>query len=136
MSIIEVAIGYGGGPGKFRVEIVRSPAGEASADVSLDTDVLLAERAHFQQTLLASGVAARQILTSAERAVREAGQVLFAALLGAGEVAGRYRASTALAEGRGEELRIVLCQGTSGLPCGRTADLLADGQVMSLGAVG
>ncbi len=28
------------------------------------------------------------------------------------------------------------CQGTSGLPCGRTADLPAGGQVMSLLAVG
>ena len=27
------------------------------------------------------------------------------------------------------------CQGTSGLPCGRTADLLAGGQVMSVPAV-
>jgi len=29
-----------------------------------------------------------------------------------------------------------LCQGTSGLPCGRTADLLAGGQVMSVPTVG
>ena len=28
-----------------------------------------------------------------------------------------------------------ICQGTSGLPCGRTADLLAGGQVMSVLAV-
>ena len=40
--------------------------------------------------------------------VRETGQALFAALLGAGEVAGRYRASAALADERDEDLRIVL----------------------------
>jgi WD40 repeat protein len=36
ISVVEVAIGYGGSPGKFRVEVVRSPAGEASSEVSLD----------------------------------------------------------------------------------------------------
>jgi hypothetical protein len=39
---------------------------------------------------------------------REAGELLFAALLGAGEVAGRYRAAAAVAAERGEGLRVVL----------------------------
>jgi len=109
MSVIEVAIGSSATPGKFRVEVVRSPAGEASAEVSLDVSALLAGRAQFQQTLLVSGVAARQVLTETERAVRDTGQALFGALLGAGEVVGgRYRASVALAADRDEELRIVL----------------------------
>jgi len=108
VSVFEVAIGYGQAPGKLRVEVVRSPAGEAAADTGLDAGVLLAGRPHFQQTLLVSGVSARQILTPAERLVRDAGQTLFAALLGAGEVAGRYRASAAVAAERDEELRIVL----------------------------
>ena len=108
MSVVEVAIGSGGGQGKFRVEMVRSPAGEASAEVKLDADALLAGRTQFEQTLLVSGVAARHVLTATERTVREIGQALFAALLGAGEVAGRYRAAAALAEERDEELRIVL----------------------------
>ena len=55
-----------------------------------------------------SGVPARQVLTSAERAVRDMGQALFTALLGTGEVAGLYRASAALADAKEEELRIVL----------------------------
>lgn len=108
MSVIEVAISHGSGPGRFRVEVVRSPAGEASAQVSLDTAVLLAGREQLGRALLISGVATRQILTREERAVREAGQALFTALLGTGEVAGRYRASAALADERGEQLRIVL----------------------------
>jgi WD40 repeat protein len=108
MSVIDVAIGYGRAPGKFRVQVTRSPAGEASAEVDLDVAALLTGRAQFEQTLLVSGVAARQVLAPAERAVRETGQVLFAGLLGSGEVAGRYRASTALAEEQDEELRIVL----------------------------
>jgi WD40 repeat protein len=108
VSVIEVAIGYGRAPGKFRVEVVRSPAGEATAEADLDVGLLQAGRQQFQQTLLASAVPARQILSPAERAVREAGQLLFAALLGTGQVAGRYEASAALAAERGEELRIVL----------------------------
>jgi len=108
MRVVEVAIGHRDSPGKFRVEVVRSPAGEASAQVSLNADALQTGRAQFQQTLLVSGVAARQVLTDAERTARRMGQALFAALLGTGEVAGRYRASAALAEERDEELRIVL----------------------------
>ncbi len=117
--MIEVAIGPGLVPGRFQVKVVRSAAGEASAEVSLDARVLLAGREQFQQTLLASGVVTRQVLSAAERVVREAGGTLFGALLGTGEVAGRYRASAALAAERGEELRIVLRINTpelSGLP--------------------
>jgi hypothetical protein len=40
--------------------------------------------------------------------VREAGELLFAGLLGTGEVAGRYRAAAAVAAERGEGLRVVL----------------------------
>jgi CHAT domain len=132
VSVVEVAVGSGGAPGKFRVEVVRSPAGEASAEVSLNADTLLAGRAQFQQTLLVSGVATRQVLTEAERSVRETGQALFAALLGTGEVAGRYRASAALAEERDEELRIVLrleAAALAGLPWEAMYDLGTGGYV-------
>jgi hypothetical protein len=105
---VEVAIGPGGGPGRFRVQVVRSPAGEASTEVALDAAALLAARPQFEQTLLLSGITARQILTPAENAVRKTGQALFTALLGTGEVAGLYRASAALADARDEDLRIVL----------------------------
>jgi len=108
MGVIEVAIGPGGEPGRFRVEVVRSLAGEASAEVALDTVRLQGQRPHLQQALLASSVPARQILTEGEQLLREAGQELFTALLGTGEVAGRYRASAALADNRGEGLRVVL----------------------------
>jgi hypothetical protein len=119
VGVVEVAIGPGRMRGRFRVEVVRSPAGEASTETSLDADGLLAGRDHFQQTLLASAVSARQVLTPAERAIREAGQQLFSALLGTGEVIGRYRASQALADEREEELQIVLRLDTpelAGLP--------------------
>jgi WD40 repeat protein len=108
MGVIEVAISAGNEQGKFHVDVVDSPAGNASAEVSLNVDALVAGREQFQQTLLGSGVAARQVLSAAERSVRETGEALFAALLGAGEVDRRYRASAALAQERDEELRIVL----------------------------
>jgi hypothetical protein len=44
VTVIEVAIGLGGVPGVFRVEVVASPAGEASATVELDAEALLARR--------------------------------------------------------------------------------------------
>ena len=58
--------------------------------------------------MLASAVPSRRLLPETERPVREVGQVLFGALLGAGEVAGRYRAAAAVAAERGEGLRVVL----------------------------
>ena len=106
--VIEVAIGPGGAPGVFRVEVVESPAGEASATVELDADSLLARREQLQQAVLASAVPSRSVLPETERLVREVGQVLFTGLLGTGEVAGRYRASAAIAAERGQGLRVVL----------------------------
>ena len=108
VTVIEVAIGPGGAAGMFRVEVVASPAGEASAAVGLDVDALLARRGLLQQAVLASAVASRAVLPETEQPVREVGQVLFAGLLGTGEVAGRYRASAAVAALRGEGLRVVL----------------------------
>jgi hypothetical protein len=131
-SVVEVAIGPGNARGQFRVEVVRSAAGNATAEVSLDAEMLLARREQFEQTLLASGVAMRNVLSAAERAIRETGQVLFSALLGAGKVAGLYRASVALADERGDELRIVLRIDTpelAGLPWEAMYDADAGGYV-------
>ena len=108
MTVIEVAIGPGGAPGLFRVEVVASPAGEASAAVELDADALLARRGLLQQAVLASAVSSRRVLPETEQPVREVGQLLFAGLLGTGEVAGRYRAAAAVAALAGEGLRVAL----------------------------
>jgi hypothetical protein len=108
MKVIEVAIGPGDAPGVFTVEVVASPAGEAKATVELDADALLARHWQLQQVVLASAVPSRRVLPETERPVREVGQALFAGLLGSGEVAGRYRASAAVAAERGEGLRVVL----------------------------
>ena len=108
MTVIEMAIGPGGAPGMFRVEVVASPAGEASTTVELDAEPLLARRELLQQAVLASAMASRRVLPETERPVREVGEVLSAGLLGAGEVAGRCRAAAAVAAERWEGLRVVL----------------------------
>jgi Tol biopolymer transport system component len=108
VTVIEVAIGPGGVPGVFKVEVLASPAGEASAVVGLDADSLLARRGLLQQAVLASAVPSRRVLPETEQPVREVGEVLFAGLLGAGEVAGRYRAAAVMAAERDQGLRVVL----------------------------
>jgi hypothetical protein len=108
VGVIEVAIGSGREPGVFRVEVVHSAAGEAVAEVRLDAAALLAARPRFQQTLMLSAGPRWRGLSREEQVVRGVGQELFAALLGAGGVAGRYQACSALADERGEDLRVVL----------------------------
>jgi CHAT domain/WD domain, G-beta repeat len=108
VNVFEVAIGPGSAPGVFAVQVVRSPAGTASGSAVLDTRVLLARRPELQQALLGSAATTRRLRPGGERLVQEVGQALFAALLGSGEVAARYRASAELAARRGEGLRVVL----------------------------
>jgi hypothetical protein len=108
MSVFEVAIGYARDQGKFRVQVVDSPVGHAAADVELDVAALLAGRSEFENTLLLSSVVLRRNPSDEEKTILATGKTLFAALLGSGEVAGRYRAAAAVADERGEELRIVL----------------------------
>jgi hypothetical protein len=108
VAVIELVITPGQAERTFRVEVVRSPAGEASTVVDLDVESLLARQGQLEQAVLASSVASRAILPQTERPIREIGQTLFSALLGSGDVAGRYRASVALAAERGQGLRVVL----------------------------
>jgi hypothetical protein len=107
-AVVEVAIGHDVTPGMFRVQVVASPAGEAAVSVALDVEALLARRELLQLAVLSSAVPSRSVLSETERLVREVGRLLFTALLGTGEVAGRYRAAAAVAAERGQRLRIVL----------------------------
>lgn len=108
MDLIEVAIGPINGVDLFKVDVVRSRAGEASVNVAMDAEMLLTRRAQLQQAVLALAVHGRAILSETERPLREVGGMLFSVLLGSGEVAGRYRASAALATDQGNGLRVVL----------------------------
>ena len=76
-AVIEVTIGPAGGPGLFRVDVLHSPAGEASAVAALDADGLLARQADLQWAVLSSAVPVRRVLEETEERLREAGRVLF-----------------------------------------------------------
>ena len=100
LSVIEVAIGPG--PSGYRVDVVRSPAGEASAPVTVDLDTLLGQRKALEDAVLLSSLQSRKIFPEEQR-IRTFGQALFGALFGTGPVASRYRAAE-----RDDGLRIVL----------------------------
>jgi hypothetical protein len=107
-TIFEVSIGASALPGKYKVDVIESPAGFASSLVDLDVDRLLARRSELQSAILASAVQARRAHLETEKPVREVGQALFTALLGTGDVSGQYRAAVALAASREQALRVVL----------------------------
>ena len=108
MTIIEISIGPGPAAGKYRVEVVSSPGGEASVLVELDTDGLVDQRERLQYAVLASGVPSRRLLPQTERPVRAVGEALFTALLGTGQVASLYRSAALEAARDGSGLRVVL----------------------------
>jgi hypothetical protein len=107
-SIIELDIGRTDAPGIYQIEIIRSPAGDASATFELEPVELIDKLGELQQTLLASSVSSRRIVGRSEASVRGVGQRLFEALFADHQVAAVYRASHAVASDRGESLRIVL----------------------------
>lgn len=90
------------------MQVAQSPAGEASADFDVGVEALLAQREPIQTALLASAVEVRGRVTPLEKPVRELGTALFEALYSTRAVAGRYQASLAMSQGRGESLRLVL----------------------------
>jgi len=105
---IEVAIAPIPGAELFKVDVVRSRAGEASAVVAFDAEMLLERRAELQRAVLASAVRSRAVLSEIERPLREVGAMLFSALLRIGEVGGRYTTAAALAADQGQGLRVML----------------------------
>ena len=107
-SFLELVLGSTDQPGQFEVRVVRSAAGETPVRVfSLDTETLIRRRRELENAVLASSTTTRRALPESEHAIREVGEALFAALFG-GPVYGRYEASLATAQERGEPLRVVL----------------------------
>ncbi len=102
---------------RFKVEVIRSSAGQASALVGLDQAGLASRHLELQNAVLASAVPARRVLPETEKPIRAVGETLFTAVLGTGEVAGRYRAAAAVAAAREQELRVVLRIDTPELAC-------------------
>ena len=107
-SIIELNIARADAPGSYEIQVIQSPAGEASATFELEPVDLIDKLDELQQTLLASSISSRRLVGRGEASIRRVGQRLFEALFGNPQVAGVYRASYAVAAERGEALRIVL----------------------------
>ena len=108
-SAISLAANPGDAGKTLAVDMVSSAtAVEASTTVPFDVDDLLARSDQLRRTVLAQVEASPRIVAEAELPVREIGAKLFNALLGTGELAGRYRAATAVAVGRRQQLRILL----------------------------
>ncbi|WP_215787270.1 CHAT domain-containing WD40 repeat protein [Paractinoplanes bogorensis] len=108
MQIFELSISRGAGSKLYGVQVVNSPAGEASAEFTLDVDALLAQRGPIQTALLASSANVRGRISRLEQPVRDLGAALFEALFATPAVAGRYQASLAIAHNGGEPLRVIL----------------------------
>ena len=107
-SVLELDVSSSGTPGTYSVEIIRSPGGEASGTFRLEPAEIVGRLGELQDTLLASSVERRRVLSRGESSVRDVGQRLFEALFSQHDVGGVYRASRALADERGDPLRIVL----------------------------
>ena len=107
-SILEIDLGSGGAAGTYRVKILRSPAGEASAKFDLMPGQILDKLGDLQQTLLASSVPSRRLMSRSETVVREIGERLFNAIFSQSDLSQIYRSSCDLAAERGDALRIVL----------------------------
>ena len=106
--VLELDVERADAPGTYRVEVIRSPGGEAAATFRLEPAEIVDRLTDLQETLLASSVPSRRLLTRGETSVRSVGERLFEALFAQQDVGGVYRASHAVAEERGEPLRIVL----------------------------
>jgi hypothetical protein len=106
--VLELSIDRAREPGKYEVAVVRSPVGEASASVSIDSDKLMERRDHWQEALLASSASTRRTVPRSESVIRAVGQNLFEVLFGDPVIGGRYRSSMDSAVKQGEGLRVVL----------------------------
>jgi hypothetical protein len=94
---------------KYPVEVVRSPAGEASATMRFPFDELALENRLLvlQNALLRSGGTRRRLLSREEQTVQDFGKDLFNALVD-GEVRSRFDVSLSEARQQGKGLRVKL----------------------------
>lgn len=113
VHVLELEVSRGSGRDSYVVQVVRSPAGEASAAFTLDSDRLLNQRPSLQNAVLLSSVSSRRAAVSENEGVVQAvGRELFDAVFGPKSIASLYAASRALADSTQEELRIVLRTGS------------------------
>jgi WD40 repeat protein len=108
VSVFEVAIGPCMIAGKFRVDVLSSPDGGLASEVAaLDVPALMDRHRELEHAVLVSGISARGHFPE-EKQIIDVGRTLFTALLGTGEVFGRYRSALTHAQRGDEGLRVVL----------------------------
>ncbi|GAA1738926.1 hypothetical protein GCM10009809_37820 [Isoptericola hypogeus] len=116
VQILELEISRGTDRHAYTVQVLRSPAGEASAEVTLDSGELLDRRQKLQEAVLLSSVSSRSTVSSShEGVVRAVGRTLFDVLFGPASISSLYAASRALADANHEDLRVVLRTGSAEL---------------------
>ena len=107
-SVMELEIGPAGVAGRFTVRVLRSVgAGEPTTTCTLDVERLLAQRHRLEDSILASSIAARRVTPAHESSLEAVGTLLFDTVF-AGQVREAYRTSVAVADTRGDGVRLLL----------------------------
>lgn len=105
---IELEVSPGAIGDEFTVRVLRAVAGTRStAAMHLNLRALLDDCETLEETVLASTVTARRLLSPGEKRLRAVGEELFQALF-AGNVEETYRSSALMATDHNESLRVVL----------------------------
>ncbi|WP_185747122.1 CHAT domain-containing protein [Humibacillus xanthopallidus] len=112
---MELEIGPASEAGRFTVRVLRSVgAGEPTTSCALDVGRLLAQRHGLEDSVLASSIAARRVTPPHESSLEAVGTLLFDSVF-VGPVREAYRTSVAVADDRGEGVRLLLRLAAPGL---------------------
>ena len=84
-----------------------NPCREPRGTFTLDTVELLGQRSRLEESVLASAVAARRVLSAGETSIQAVGGQLFGAVFG-GPIGAAYRTSVAVAAERGAGVQLRL----------------------------
>lgn len=107
-AVVELEVGRGDAPGSWVVRVLRSAGSGGGRGVfEFDVDGLLGRLTSLEQTVLASSVPARRVLSPGESDIQRVGVELFDSLL-RGDVEVAYRTSRAVALAQGENLQLRL----------------------------
>jgi hypothetical protein len=105
---IELEIGPGSQPGRYQVRVLSSSVGGGQREeFPLDVEALMSSRPHLEASILASAVGARRVGSQTDQPIRAIGQHLFESIF-TRSVHRVYRDSVAVAQQRGDRLRVVL----------------------------
>jgi hypothetical protein len=107
-SVMEIEIGPANEAGRFTVRVLRSVgAGEPTTSCALDVERLLAQRQSLEDSILASSISARRATPAHATSLEAIGTLLFDTVF-VGPVREAYRTSVAVAEDRGDGVRLLL----------------------------